>query len=331
MSPEGSRRRARKSSSKKKHRDKSSDKKRKRQGEAIDDEPSTKKHRSERYEDPRTNVQPPEPAPSASFITPFVTKTCSLYLPLSPISQLRPLEGLCAEHLSPLLLTYYRPLGGVVLSYSNPRLSERPSATCGKTDEPALALSINEYAPSYVWATADFLLFKPRRGQIIEGWINLQNESHLGLVCWNLFNASIERRRLPRNWTWSGVGGGMFGKDGHQATQKPTSRTEADERGQGSFIDGDGRKVEGAIRFKIIDIETAYSYGKGFLTIEGALLDDNDEAQLVEGGQSRSGQGQRDAVVGRVEERNGLARSRFRSIGGDDDRMHPDRRNDTVS
>ncbi|KAI9756878.1 MAG: hypothetical protein M1815_002665 [Lichina confinis] len=329
MSPESSRQKAKKSSSKK-HRDRKEDKKRKRQHEVIDDEPTSKKHRSERFEDPQTNVQPPEPAPPASLSTPFVTKTCSMYLPLSPISQLRPLEGLCAEHLSPLLLTYYRPLGGVVLSYSNPRLSERPSSTSGKTNEPALALSINEYGPGYVWATADFLLFKPRRGQIIEGWINLQNESHLGLICWNLFNASIERRRLPRNWTWSGVGGRTYGKNGPQAAQQSMLSTEADERGQGTFIDGDGRKVEGVIRFKIIDIETAYSYGKGFLTIEGALLNGNDEAQLAEGGQSGPGQGQRATVVGRETQPNGLARSGSGSIG-DGNRMHSERRNNTIN
>lgn len=56
--------------------------------------------------------------------SPFRLRTASLYLAVSPIALIKPLEGLCAEHLSPLLLTYYPPLGGVILAYSNPRLSE---------------------------------------------------------------------------------------------------------------------------------------------------------------------------------------------------------------
>lgn len=53
-----------------------------------------------------------------------------------------------------------------------------------------------------------------------------------------------------------------------------------DERGQGYFVDEKGRKVEGMIQFQVVDTETAYSYGKGFLTIEGTLLDDEVEEEL---------------------------------------------------
>ena len=49
------------------------------------------------------------------------------------------------------------------------------------------------------------------------------------------------------------------------------------DRGEGYFIDGRGKAVEGWIQFRLIDFETAYSYGKGFLTLEGALLDDDDD------------------------------------------------------
>jgi hypothetical protein len=45
---------------------------------------------------------------------------------LAPISQLHSLAGICAEHLSPLILTYYPPFKGVVLSYSNAQLSKHP-------------------------------------------------------------------------------------------------------------------------------------------------------------------------------------------------------------
>ncbi len=266
-------------SSKKKDREPGTEKKRKRHEEGQDSHRKAKERRS--VEDTQQEATEKAPTPVRVTESPFCRQTSSFYLPLSPISQLHPLEGLCAEHLSPLLLTYYRPFGGVVISYSNARLSERPTPTSSRTQGPTLAKAINEYAAMFVWVTADFLLFKPRPGQVIEGYINLLNESHLGLVCWNLFNASIERNRLPRDWKWSGVGGDMAGRNGKRNDENIALHSDDEDRGQGTFIDGQGQAVEGMIQFRIIDSETAYSHGKGFLTIEGTLLDDDEEEALL--------------------------------------------------
>ncbi len=250
-------------------------KKRKRQEEGHERSASShKKHRVDNDAPPSAvhdsqAFSAPEPLDS-----PFHTQTSSLYLPLSPVSQLHPLEGLCAEHLSPMLLTYQQAFSGVVLSYSNPRLSEHPTATSPASgqqqqqqrQQTVLAKAVDEYAATFVWLTADFLLFKPRRGQRIEGWINLQNESHLGLVCWNLFNASIERRHLPRDWRWSDVGGHM------------SSDPDDPDRGQGCFIDGRGRKIDGMLSFRVLDCDIAYTHGRGFMHIEGTMLDEDDRA-----------------------------------------------------
>ncbi|KAI9791741.1 MAG: hypothetical protein M1816_003551 [Peltula sp. TS41687] len=213
--------------------------------------------------------------------SPFHNQTSSLYLPLSPISQLNPLEGLCAEHLSPLLLSYYPPFRGVILSYDNVRLSEHPTAS--PTQEPqVLAKPLDEYGSSFVWVTADFLLLRPRSGQWIEGWINLQNESHLGLVCWNLFNASIERDRLPEDWTWTGVGGRMTGAKDQQSRNSEGGGGAYEDRGQGYFVDGDGKRVEGLVRFRVTDCEAAFAHDRGFLNLQGTLLDEEAEKDLVE-------------------------------------------------
>ncbi len=254
-----------------------SEKKRKRNRETLDDDQQPSKKSRPLANNENQQLQPKSPT-NSTLDSPFYKHTSSLYLPISPVTQLFALEGLCAEHLSPLLLTYHRPFGGVVLSYSNPRLSENPTPSPTKTT--VLAKAVDAYAMSFIWLTADFLVFKPKRGQVIEGWINLQNESHLGLVCWNLFNASIERRRLPRDWKWSGIGGRMSGgrREGDGEGAGGAVEKEArEERGQGYFVDGMGRKVEGLIRFKVRDAETAYSYGKGFLTIEGTMLVDEEE------------------------------------------------------
>ncbi len=217
--------------------------------------------------------------------SPFHIQTSSLYLPLSPITQLYPLKGLCAEHLSPLILTYYPPFRGVLLSYSNVRLSEDPSTSDSTAGKP-LARSVDEYAVSFIWVTADFLIFRPPKGGWIEGWVNLQNEGHLGLVCWNLFNASIERKRLPKTWKWI-----RTGAESVQREQKVTMEQSGSQEvtangvteGQGYFEDADGKIIEGRVRFRVRDLESSSSSDKekGFLSIEGSLLSDQEEAELI--------------------------------------------------
>jgi DNA-directed RNA polymerase I subunit RPA43 len=203
--------------------------------------------------------------------SPFHTQTASLYLPLAPISQRHPLEGICAEHLSPLILTYYPPLKGVILSYSEPRISERPFED---DEECVLVKCIDEYGAGYVWTTAEFLLFKPQRGGYLEGYVNLQNEGHLGLVCWNLFNASIERQRLPKDWKWIGIA--------EAQKTKTTVNDNYAEEGPGYFVDGDGNKVEGTIRFRVKEIESSHDRERGFLSIEGTMLGDEAEREVLE-------------------------------------------------
>ncbi|KAL2362992.1 hypothetical protein RJZ56_004088 [Blastomyces dermatitidis] len=146
--------------------------------------------------------------------------TATLYVPLSPISisPTHALSSLQAEHLSPLLLTYYPPLRGIVLAYSNAFISSSaPSPTSPPTpphnpDEDlnpqplTLAVSAGEYGVLYVYLTATFLIFRPERGQLLEGWINVQSDGFLGAVVYNLFSVGIERRRLPADWQWVAPG-----------------------------------------------------------------------------------------------------------------------------
>lgn len=216
--------------------------------------------------------------PDNAETSPFCVQTTSFYLPLSPIAQATPLQGLCAEHLSPLILTYYSPLKGLVLSYSNARLSDQPNSD-PESSIPVLAKSIAEYAVSYTWLTADFLVLKAQKGIWIEGYINVQNESHIGLVCWNLFNASIERKRLPKQWQW--LGDKTRGSQGH--TNSASSFQRQDE-GEGHFVDDTGKEVEELLKFRIKDFENTPSIGKdkGIMSILGTLLDDAEERSLDE-------------------------------------------------
>ncbi|OCL14554.1 hypothetical protein AOQ84DRAFT_259639, partial [Glonium stellatum] len=208
-------------------------------------------------------------------------QTISLYLPLSPISQSSALTGLCAEHLSPLILTYYPPLRGIVLSYSNVRLSETPSPDSSSTTEeplPVLAKSVDEYAVSFIWATVDFLVFRPLKGTWIDGYVNLQNESHLGLVYLNLFSASIPRSYLPKSWKW------IEDPSGNSSSSRKVGKSSKESgggEGQGHFVDENGNKVDGMVRFRIRDFETQArtESDRGFVSIEGTLLSAEEERE----------------------------------------------------
>ncbi|CAF9930766.1 MAG: hypothetical protein ALECFALPRED_004722 [Alectoria fallacina] len=254
----------------------------------------TKKHRlNEQPKASRSQSRPTIP-PRGEPVSPFYLQTSSLYLPLPPISQKHALQGICAEHISPLILTYYPPFHGIVVSYSNAQLSTDPQTEGSK---PAYARAIDEYASSFIWLTADFIIFKPRRGSVIEGYVNLQSESTLGLLCLNFFNASIERKRLPKEWKW--IPGGMKAP-GKRKLKKPVEDDRSDldgvaadeddaveqtlEDAEGYFQDQAGRKVEGLLRFRVKNVDTSKSMDRetGFVSIEGTMLNEDEERELQE-------------------------------------------------
>ncbi|KAL8777718.1 MAG: hypothetical protein Q9213_007733 [Squamulea squamosa] len=274
-------------------------KKRKRQTQESPESPLTlKKHKSKRrshsVEIPNTRFNTLTPQESS----PFHQQTASLYLPIPPIAQSHPLQGICAEYLSPLILTYYSPLRGVIISFHNARLSTDAQQDSSVQDEPALAQAVDEYAAPHVWVIADFLVFRPQRGNAIEGWINLQNEGNIGMVCWNFFNATIERKRLPKDWKWIPGGLGVGGSSRKKKKLKGSERNDQMDIDQeealsqingvndieGHFEDGDGRRIQGLMHFMVKDVESSRSLGgdTGFLSIEGTMLDELEERRLRE-------------------------------------------------
>lgn len=271
-----------KASKSRSHKDKSSknatnsEKKRKRD-HGEDSARKSKKHRPEKdaadaAATPSQAIAVQKAPISSASDSPFHLQTASLFLPLSPMLQRFPLEGICAEHLSPLILQYYQPLSGVVLSYSNPRIAEQPF---GNDADLSKLINIDEYAVSWAWVTAEFLLFKPDKGVTLEGFVNLQNEGHIGLVCWNLFSASISRDRLPRDWKWVGPG----------QAEDAAADDEEEEDGEshlGHFVTGEGKRVKGQLQFRVKEIETGQDHQRSFLTIVGTMLEPDEEKALLE-------------------------------------------------
>lgn len=261
--------------------------------EGIEPPIPVKRHRAkDRRKPPEPKDTPSTPLDSLEE-SPFHEETYALFLPLSPISYQHPIQGLCAEHLSPLILTFYPPFNGVILSYSNTRLTSAPTSdSSAGSPGSILAKSVDEYAVSFVWIIVDFLIFRARRHNLMEGWINLQNEGNLGLVCWNFFNVSIERRRLPKAWTWIPGRVAFRGMRKHQGDEMgiqsdregegETVQLDDGDTGEGHFADEYGNKVEGLIRFRVTDVETSRSADRenGFLGIEGTMLDEQEEKEL---------------------------------------------------
>lgn len=290
----------------------------------ISTEASPKKEKKSK--DKKKEKLPEAPVSSDS---PFNLVTSTLYLPLSPISisPTHALASLLAEHLSPLLLTYYPPLKGIILAYSNASISSRPPAPGTTPDKDSdnpqpltLAMTANEYGVLYVYLTATFLVFRPQRDQILEGWVNVQSEGFLGAVVYNLFSVGIERRRLPADWKWIPPGEEDDSTDAEGSKKKseaisasnsedeqdsfdpakehfspvrlpPGVETQdkeqdidaEDSAATGYFQSASGHRVRGTIRFRVRDIDVipGAERDRGFISIEGTMLSPEEEEKLV--------------------------------------------------
>ncbi|RKU49520.1 hypothetical protein DL546_008855 [Coniochaeta pulveracea] len=248
---------------------------------------------------------------------PFFTQTISLYVPFFPVGFDKPITNVAAQHLDPLVNHYSPLLGGVLLAYRNVNLSERPVRPDPKNlpddHTPALLESVDEYAVGFGWLTADMDLFKPRRGAWMEGTVNLQSEGHVGVVCWNKFNASIEAKRLPAGWQWidttknGAVHTGSTGKntkitfgddnedesaDSEDAEEEEPEKADTDVLDDaplqlaelhttGYWVDASGERVTSApLRFRIKNFDVGIAGDFGYISIEGTTLDDEKEHAL---------------------------------------------------
>lgn len=218
--------------------------------------------------------------------SPFKTQRSAFYLPLSPSTSHKglALPGLCAEHLSPLLLTYYAPLRGVILAYSDASLSTAPptdAVSADAEDGTPLARSIDEYGTPYVWLTATFTLLAPAKGTQLRGYPSVFSEQHVGLLCYNLFNAHVGFEKMPADWSWVPAGeaaASRKSKGGHD-------NEDNDDESGGHWVDGAGKRIslDDELSFTVVDFESvglgAGSRDRGFLTLEGTMREDEADVQ----------------------------------------------------
>lgn len=232
---------------------------------------------------------------------PFYTQTVSLYVPLYPQGFAHPITAARKQHLDPMLNHYSLALCGVPLAYHNVRLGERPmradAANLPTDDTRALLRAVDEYAVGFGHVTADFDMFMPRRGAWMEGRMNLQTDGHIGLVCFDRFNASIEAKRLPRGWKWvdepkqeqpADQDLDMVDHDGAAIDQDTSAVGDEDAllkvgqlHSSGYWADEAGERVAGMIRFRIQAFDSGTSGDHGYLSIRGTMLVEETERKLA--------------------------------------------------
>ena len=238
-----------------------------------------------------------------------------------------PIEGYAEQHLRPLLHRYVPAFRGVLLAYRNPRIGEAPGKgslnDASDGDGMALLECIDEYAVGFSWLTVEADLFCPRRGSWMEGHLNLQSEGFIGVICYEMFNASIEASRLPSGWKWVDLMSGAKDKKGKRQksqsaaeaklpTPEPQTEDEDEDEDEGEneeggnadenttgnegnneddgtdqahstgyWVDQDGSKVSGKLRFRIKNYEVGSVGDYGYLSIEGTMLDEKAERAKV--------------------------------------------------
>ncbi|KAK2068954.1 hypothetical protein P8C59_003568 [Phyllachora maydis] len=276
----------------------------------------SKKRKDQSDNEPETVAVQKSSADVKTF--PFYTQTVSLYLPLFPSGFGAPLTAARKQHLDPMLFHYAHALRGVPLAYRNVSVGERPmrAADPPRTDDDAALLeAAGEYAVGWAYVTADFDMFMPARGALMEGRMNLQTEGHIGLVCFERFNASVEAKRLPRGWRWvddtvkpAAAAADTDGDAAMADEEDDDDDDDDDDQGDdeaavdqqqagvggaelelgvaqlpstGYWTDAHGRRVAGTIRFRIQAFDAGVSGEQGYLSIRGTLLDAEAERRLA--------------------------------------------------
>lgn len=188
----------------------------------------------------------------------FKVVRTSMYVSLAPCHFTNPINGIKAQHLDPLIMTYFTKANGVVLSYFNLRI-------VNKSTDPSqlLAKVSNESGFLFTWISVDLLIWQPQIGDLLEGYVYMQTASHIGLLVHDTFNASIKMRGIPQDWQFI-----PNQADEYAEEEDPSESKNSKFKSFGYWTDASGAKIEGKLQFTI---RSVYSTGK-MLSLEGTLL-----------------------------------------------------------
>jgi DNA-directed RNA polymerase I subunit RPA43 len=116
----------------------------------------------------------------------------SLKVALLPMNSEQPLEAVKSQ-LNEMLLKYNEQLQGVPLTYSTLKFPE------GKE----YARILGEYHWLHVDVDTVMLVFKPRVGMVLKGTINQCSDSHISMLVYGMFNASISGDDMKKHFKFN--------------------------------------------------------------------------------------------------------------------------------
>ncbi|ODV82199.1 uncharacterized protein CANTADRAFT_24819 [Suhomyces tanzawaensis NRRL Y-17324] len=188
----------------------------------------------------------------------FHKVTTRMYVSLAPMHLKNPINGIKAQHLDPLIMNYFPKAKGVVLAYSNIKLSS-DNISIDSEDQPISIARIEGSSPfTFLWVTLDLLIWRPQVGDELEGYIYMQTASHLGLLVHDTFNASIKKYNIPSGWS--------FIPNQEDEVQEETTTPKF--KSFGYWVDENEVKIEGKLKFTIKAIHSA---GR-VVSVEGTLI-----------------------------------------------------------
>lgn len=215
----------------------------------------------------RTLIKSTNPVSKDGLSECFQVVRTRLYVSVAPCHITNPVNGIKAQHLDPLIMTYFAKAQGVVLSYSNISVSKEHHSL-DTAEEPITIAKVGESTPfAFMWITVDLLIWRPQIGDTLEGYIYMQTASHIGLLVHDTFNASIKFRNIPQDWEFVPSQADEF--DDSEETEAKLSKF----RSYGYWADASGTKVEGKITFSV---RAVHSTGR-MLSVEGSLVSPESE------------------------------------------------------
>ncbi|KAG4305206.1 hypothetical protein PORY_001376 [Pneumocystis oryctolagi] len=174
-------------------------------------------------------------------INPFLNLKIESYISIPPIYSCSPMKGI-QYYLDTMILSYLPSIQGIMLAHRNCKFIDKT------------AKIYNESPFAFAWVQFEMLVWRTKTGDFIEGTVNLQSPSHIGLLVSGFFNASIPKKAIPKNWMY----------------QEVMSQKEVEQNENGYWIDQDKKavKIGDKISFWTVKLETI----GGIVSIEGTLL-----------------------------------------------------------
>ncbi|POV93888.1 hypothetical protein PSHT_16563 [Puccinia striiformis] len=192
------------------------------------------------------------------------------------------------QSLASLLMKYIPSLGSVLVSYLEPPMFLRTDQEGKLIKIPALKSSRLQVPtlPGYGWGIIDvevkLMGWRPTIGHKLIGRPTLSSPSHLSLVIYRTFNASINENHLkaagfhydinfevPAHWKSIGE---LSNNNNTNKDQEP-SLSDLDHKERGCWVDANGVVIggdEGTVSFTVISLTIA----NHMISVVGSLLDD---------------------------------------------------------